>query len=100
MNKKKKLQQFFKDSIEEKKRFELELKRDAEFEDRVVEVYQRAKDRIQKLEKSIMLREKEEKARQAQIIGLCQSERNVYLYILSSFETNLNDFFSGTILRR
>ncbi|KMQ89697.1 mitochondrial 2-oxoglutarate malate carrier protein [Lasius niger] len=68
LNKKKRLQQFFKEAIEEKKRFELELKRNEEFEDRALEVYRKAKDQIQKIHKSIMLREKKEKARQAQII--------------------------------
>lgn len=79
MNKKKKLQQFFKEAIEEKKRFELELKRDEEFEDRALEVYRKAKDRIRKIQKSVTLTEKEEKARQAQIVG--PFRRNVYLFI-------------------
>jgi len=66
LNKKKKLQQFFKEAIEEKKRFELELKNDEEFEDRALEIYRKAKDRIQEIHKSTVLREKEEKIRQAQ----------------------------------
>lgn len=69
LNKKKKLQQFFKEAIEEKKRFELELKRNEEFEDRALEVYQKAKDQIQKIQKSITQKEKKEKERQAQIIS-------------------------------
>nr|XP_012234906.1 PREDICTED: trichohyalin-like [Linepithema humile] len=69
LNKKKKLQQFFKEAIEEKKRFELELKNDEEFEDRALEIYRKAKDRIQEIHKSTVLREKEEKIRQAQIIA-------------------------------
>lgn len=68
LNKKKKLQQFFKEAIEEKKQFELELKRNEEFEDQALEVYQKAKDQIQKIHKSIMLKEKQEKEHQAQII--------------------------------
>ncbi|RLU18835.1 hypothetical protein DMN91_009192 [Ooceraea biroi] len=68
LNKKKKLQQFFKEAIEEKKRFELELKRDEEFEDRALEIYRKAKDRIQKIHASITLKEKKEKARETQII--------------------------------
>lgn len=94
LNKKKKLQQFFKESIEEKKRFELELKRDEEFEDRAAEIYQRAKDRIKKLEKSITLKEKEEKARQAQIIGICQSETYNYIFYLA-LKRILITFFQG-----
>lgn len=70
LNKKKKLQQFFKESIEEKKRFELELKRDEELEDRVIRVYRKAKDRIQNLHKSLELKEKEARgAQQERIIG-------------------------------
>lgn len=70
LNKKKKLQQFFKESIEEKKRFELELKRDEELEDRVIQVYRKAKDRIQNLHKSLELKEKEaRRAQQERIIG-------------------------------
>lgn len=55
--------------MEEKKRFELELKRNEEFEDQALEAYQKAKDRLQKIHKSLALKEKEEKARRAQIIG-------------------------------
>lgn len=69
MNKKKRLQKFFKESIEEKKRFQQELKRNEELEDQAIEVYREAKDRIQKIHKSLTLKEKEEKARQKQIIG-------------------------------
>lgn len=69
LNKKKRLQQFFKEAIEEKKRFELELKCNEEFEDRALEVYRKAKDQIQEIHKSITLREKKEKAREAQIIS-------------------------------
>lgn len=70
MNKKKRLQQFFKEAIEEKKRFELELKHNEELEDRALEVYREAKNQIRKIHKSLTLKEKEEKARQMQIIGL------------------------------
>lgn len=70
MNKKKKLQQFFKEAIEEKKRFELQLKNDEEFEDRALEIYRKAKDRIQEIHKSTIQQQKEERMRQAQIIGL------------------------------
>lgn len=69
LNKKKRLQQFFKEAIEEKKRFELELKCNEELEDRELEVYQEAKDRIQQIHKSSALKEREEKARQMQIIS-------------------------------
>lgn len=69
LNKKKKLQQFFKESIEEKKRFELELKRDEELEDRVIQVYRKAKDRIQNLHKSLELKEKERRVQQERIIS-------------------------------
>ncbi|XP_028049911.1 trichohyalin [Monomorium pharaonis] len=67
LNKKKKLQQFFKEAIEEKKRFELELKQNEEFEDRALEVTREAKAKIEKIHKSLALKEKEEKARQMQI---------------------------------
>lgn len=70
-NKRKKLQQFFKEEIEKKKQLELELKHDEEIEDRALEIYRKAKDRIQKIHKSITTKEKEEKERrQAQIISL------------------------------
>ncbi|XP_011873177.1 PREDICTED: calponin homology domain-containing protein DDB_G0272472-like [Vollenhovia emeryi] len=69
LNKKKRLQQFFKEAIEEKKRFELELKRNEELDDRALEVYREAKHGIQKAHKSLALKEKEEKARQMQIIA-------------------------------
>ncbi|XP_024886485.1 vicilin-like seed storage protein At2g18540 isoform X1 [Temnothorax curvispinosus] len=69
LNKKKRLQKFFKEAIEEKKRFELELKHNDELEDRALEVYRKAKDRVRKIHKSLALKEKEEKARQTQIIA-------------------------------
>lgn len=69
LNKKKRLQKFFKEAIEEKKRFQLELKHNEEFEDQAIEVYRKAKDRVQKIHKSLTLKDKEEKARQKQIIG-------------------------------
>ncbi|XP_011698055.1 PREDICTED: calponin homology domain-containing protein DDB_G0272472-like [Wasmannia auropunctata] len=68
LNKKKRFQRFFEEAIEEKKRLELELKHNDELEDRALEVYREAKDRIQKIHKSLALKEKEEKARQTQII--------------------------------
>lgn len=74
LNKKKKFQKFVKEVIEEKKRFELELKHNEELEDRAIEVYREAKDRIRKIHKSSALKEKEEKARREQIIGLMLSE--------------------------
>lgn len=69
LNKKKRLQKDFKEAIEEKKRFQLELKHNEELEDQAIEVYRKAKDRVQKIHKSLMLEEKEEKARQKQIIA-------------------------------
>ncbi|KYN11332.1 PREDICTED: coiled-coil domain-containing protein 173-like [Trachymyrmex cornetzi] len=68
LNKKKRLQRFFKEAIEEKKRIELELQHNEELEDRALEVCREAKDRIQKIQKSLALKKKEEKARQMQII--------------------------------
>ncbi|XP_018046470.1 PREDICTED: coiled-coil domain-containing protein 173-like [Atta colombica] len=68
LNKKKRLQQFFKKAMEEKKRLELELQHNEELEDQTIEVYREAKDRIQKIHKSLALKKKEEKARQKQII--------------------------------
>ncbi|KYN04270.1 PREDICTED: trichohyalin-like [Cyphomyrmex costatus] len=69
LNKKKRLQQFFKKAIEEKKQVELELQHNEELEDRALEVCREAKDRIQKIQKSLALKKKEEKARQMQIIA-------------------------------
>lgn len=69
LNKKKKLQQFFKEAIEEKKRLELKLKRDEEFEDRALEIYRKAKDRIKKIHKSMTMKETEERVRRTQKIG-------------------------------
>lgn len=69
LNKKKRLQKFFKEAIEEKKRFELELKHNDEFEDRALEACREAKDRIRKIHKSLALKEREEKARRLEIIG-------------------------------
>lgn len=69
MNKKQKLQKFFKEAIEEKKRFEFKLKQDEEFEDCALEIYRKAKDRIQKIHKSITKKEKEERTIQTQTIG-------------------------------
>lgn len=74
MNKKKRLQQFFKEAIEDKKRLELELQHNEELEDQALEVCREAKDRIQKIQKSLALKKKEEKARQMQIIGPMLSE--------------------------
>ncbi|CAK9817010.1 hypothetical protein ANTQUA_LOCUS9201 [Anthophora quadrimaculata] len=68
LNKKQKLKQFFKDAIEEKKQFNMILKREEEFEDRANEIYRNAKARIQKLHKEQKLKEKEEKERIAQLI--------------------------------
>ncbi|CAK9802168.1 hypothetical protein ANTPLA_LOCUS3107 [Anthophora plagiata] len=68
LNKKQMLKQFFKDAIEEKKQFNLILKREEEFEDRANEIYRNAKARIQKLHKEANLKEKEERERRAQLI--------------------------------
>lgn len=55
----------------------MKLKNDEEFEDRALEIYRKAKDRIQEIHKSAVLREKEEKIRRAEIIlGLTISEIN------------------------
>ncbi|KAL0107627.1 hypothetical protein PUN28_014729 [Cardiocondyla obscurior] len=67
LNKKERLQKFFKEAIEEKKRFELELKHNEELEDRALEVYREAKDRIQQVRKSLALKRKDERVRQMQI---------------------------------
>ncbi|KAL6261602.1 hypothetical protein P5V15_006689 [Pogonomyrmex californicus] len=69
LNKKKRFQQYFKEAIEEKKQFELKLNHNEEFEDQALEVCREAKDRIQKIHKSVALKEKEEKARQMKIIA-------------------------------
>ncbi|KAK1129447.1 hypothetical protein K0M31_019174 [Melipona bicolor] len=73
-NKKQKLKQFFKDAIEEKKQFDLELKHEEEFEDRAYEIYRNAKLRIQKLHKAVKLKEKEEREQRTQIITERYSE--------------------------
>lgn len=70
LNKKKRLQRFFKEAIEEKKRVKLQLKHNEDLEDRALEAYREAKYRIRKIQKSLSLKEREEKARRAQIIGL------------------------------
>ena len=70
-NKKQKLKQFFKNAIEEKKQFDLELKHEEEFEDRAYEIYRNAKLRIQKLHKAMKLKEKEEREQRTQIISNC-----------------------------
>lgn len=67
-NKKEKLKQFFKEAIEDKKQFDLELKNEDEFEERAIEIYRNAQMRIQKLHKSLKLKEKEEKKQHAQEI--------------------------------
>lgn len=72
-NKKQKLKQFFKDAIEEKKQFDLELKREEEFEDRANEIYRNAKTRIQKLHKAVKRKEEEEREQKSQVIGNCTS---------------------------
>lgn len=63
------MEQFFKDAIEEKKRFDLKLKHEDEFEDRAIEIYQNAKAQIKKLHKALASREKEEGERRAQLIS-------------------------------
>jgi len=95
LNKKKKLQQCFKETMEDKKRFELELKCNEEFEDRALEIYRKAKDRIRNVQQSITLKEKEERMRRIEAISL-QMFLEIYIYIyifffLSSFKTDLND---------
>ncbi|XP_043793779.1 golgin subfamily A member 6-like protein 22 [Apis laboriosa] len=67
-NKKEKLKQFFKEAIEDKKQFDLELEHEDKFEDRAIEIYRNAQLRIQKLHKSLKLKEKEEKEHHAQQI--------------------------------
>lgn len=69
LDKKKRLQRFFKEAIEEKKRFELRMKHDEELEDRALETYRKAKERIQKIRKTTAMKEKEERARRTQIIS-------------------------------
>ncbi|XP_076652576.1 uncharacterized protein LOC143358921 [Halictus rubicundus] len=59
LNKKQKLKQFFRDAIEEKKRFDLKLKQEEEFEDRAIEAYQNARTRINKMHKEIPLKRKQ-----------------------------------------
>lgn len=46
------------------------MKRNEELEERVLETYRKAKDRIQKIHKATAMKEKEERARRAQIISL------------------------------
>lgn len=63
------LRKFFKDAIEEKKQIELKLKRDEEFQDRALEIYRKAKDRIQKVHKSITRKATKERAHWIETIG-------------------------------
>ncbi|XP_076680158.1 uncharacterized protein LOC143375183 isoform X2 [Andrena cerasifolii] len=65
LNKKERLKQFFKDTIEEKKRFDLKFKQEDEFEDRANEIYKDAKARIKKMHKAAASKEKEELERRA-----------------------------------
>ncbi|XP_017794606.1 PREDICTED: trichohyalin-like [Habropoda laboriosa] len=68
LTKKQKLKQFFKGAIEEKKQFDLMLKREEEFEDRANEIYRNTKARIQKIHKEVKLKEKQEKEQKARQI--------------------------------
>jgi len=70
LSKRRKLQQFVKEAMEDRKRVELESKRNEEFEDRALGIYRKAKDRIQDIQKSITLKEKEERMQRTQTIGL------------------------------
>lgn len=63
MNKKERLKHFFRDAIEEKRRFNLNLKSEDEFEDRVNEIYRSANERIKKLQKSMTQREQQDRDR-------------------------------------
>lgn len=63
MNKKERLKHFFRDAIEEKRRFNLKLKSEDEFEDRVNEIYRGANERIKKLQKSMTQREQQDRDR-------------------------------------
>lgn len=59
------------------------MKRDEELEDRVIQVYRKAKNRIQNLHKSLELKEKEERrVQQERIIGWATllERDNCYLY--------------------
>ncbi|XP_076293481.1 uncharacterized protein LOC143215316 [Lasioglossum baleicum] len=69
LNKKQKLKQFFRDAIEEKKRYDLKLQQEDEFEDRAIEAYQNAKTRISKMHKEIPLKRKQNIELKAQVIA-------------------------------
>lgn len=63
------LKKVFTDALEEKKRHELELKRNDEFENRALEVYARSKDRIKKIGKLKMKEARDEKLRHSESLG-------------------------------
>nr|XP_012137587.1 PREDICTED: stress response protein NST1-like [Megachile rotundata] len=65
LTKKQKLNQFFKDAIEEKKQLNLKLKHEDAFEDRAIEIYKQAKARIAKAYKEVKLNENKERERRA-----------------------------------
>lgn len=71
----------------------MKLKNDEEFEDRALEIYRKAKDRIQEIHKSTTLREKEEKIRRAQIIGLA-------VFLKQILDTNLKRIHNTYFFQR
>ncbi|KAK2582288.1 hypothetical protein KPH14_004631 [Odynerus spinipes] len=69
LKKKKELQKLFLDTIDEKKRTELEVKRHEKFEDLAVDVYNKSKSRVKKMLKDIAKQEKQIQEQRAQFIA-------------------------------
>ncbi|XP_053990054.1 uncharacterized protein LOC128882477 [Hylaeus volcanicus] len=69
LNKKHRLKQLFEEAIAEKRRFEVKQKYEEEFEDRAIEVYESAKERIKKMHKKVMSQRKEDIENRARLIS-------------------------------
>ncbi|XP_034180269.2 uncharacterized protein LOC117604389 isoform X1 [Osmia lignaria lignaria] len=91
LNKKQRLSQFFKDAIEEKKQFDLKLKYEEAFEDRAIEIYQKAKARIRKAHKEMILKEKKERERRGDETG------EKFRLLVLSREDNLEKNFKRAV---
>ncbi|XP_033323940.2 uncharacterized protein LOC117219133 isoform X2 [Megalopta genalis] len=86
LGKKQKLKQFFRDAIEEKKRFDLKLKQEEEFEDRAIEAYQNARTRIKKLHKEVQAKRRANIEIRANAIS---EQHRKFMYSTQESETKL-----------
>ena len=66
---KRELKKLFTDALEEKKRYQMDLKRNEEFENRALEVFTKSKDRIKRIGKLKMKEARIEKLRHSEAIG-------------------------------